>query len=126
MNKVGRIDFYFKNGDIRVNCVDNDVDWKPLLSEYDEVEIMQFTGLLDKNGKDIYEGDIVKIAPNDGVNIGLTEKINWVDQTKWIGGKCPVNGFVNHESIYKVKPEVIGNIYENPELSPQYEVKDKE
>jgi uncharacterized phage protein (TIGR01671 family) len=71
---------------------------------------MQSTGLKDKNGVDIYEGDIVRISENH------IEVVKWVDESNWMADKCPVNGWVNHESIYKFKPEVIGNIYENPEL----------
>lgn len=72
--------------------------------------VMQYTGLKDKNGKEIYEGDIVIIGKS------LIEEIKWLDESNWIGEKCPVNGWVNHGSIYKQKPEIIGNIYENPEL----------
>lgn len=83
--------------------------------DYDIVDgesgnIMQFTGLLDKNGKEIYESDIVKIGKD------LIEEVKWIDQISWRAEKCPVNGFVNHESIYKEKPEIIGNVYENPDL----------
>jgi len=77
----------------------------------------QFTGLSDKNGVDIYEGDILRIGTN------LIEIVSWVDQDNWVSDKCPVNGWVNNESIYKKKPEVIGNIYENPELLKESNVK---
>jgi uncharacterized phage protein (TIGR01671 family) len=72
--------------------------------------LMQYTGLTDKNGVEIYEGDIVKIGKE------LIEEIKWVDESNWNDTKCSVNGWVNHESIYTEKPEVIGNIYQNPEL----------
>lgn len=75
-----------------------------------DYDIQEFTGLKDKNGKEIYEGDIVRISDD------LIEEIKWIDETNWMGEKCPVNGWVNHASIYKVRPEVIGNVFETPEL----------
>lgn len=85
----------------------DDVEWRARLKY---VDLMQYTGLKDKNGKKIYEGDILQIGSE------LVETVTWVDETTWNADKCPVNGWVNHESIYKQKPEIIGNIYSNPEL----------
>lgn len=72
--------------------------------------IMQFTGLRDRKSKEIYEGDILKIGED------LIEVVEWVSESNWMGDKCPINGFINHESIYKNKPEIIGNIFENANL----------
>lgn len=70
-------------------------------------EIMQYTGLKDKNGKDIYEGDIVSFLTHKKSDRG---QIVWQD--------C---GFVvdipKHDwTDISNDMEVIGNIYENPEL----------
>jgi hypothetical protein len=69
--------------------------------------LMQFTGLVDKNGTDIYEGDLVR---KDTYNIGYCLPIIWRDCMFQIG----IDGI---SPIYnETQFEVIGNIYENPEL----------
>lgn len=96
--------------------------------------LMQFTGLLDKNGKEIYEGDIMKVLDRDWVDAEKDTNIYIVYWYK--GGFMLVNktGIEEKEkaepniynkdwletTIYKGygrdKFEIIGNIYENPEL----------
>jgi len=82
--------------------------------------LMQFTGLLDKNGKEIYEGDIVKyqINFNPKKKIFITGKIEFKD-CSWIivsriKGVGENDEFLN--LVLDDELEVIGNIYENPEL----------
>ena len=77
--------------------------------------VMQYTGLKDKNGKEIYEGDIIlfphrrKFAKGQVVFYNSGYKIQYQEPCfdKFI------SLFVN---IYEFELEVIGNIYENPEL----------
>ncbi len=85
-------------------------------------ELMQFTGLKDKNGKEIYEGDIVEFNYiQSNKSLGMFEKIKSVGKVEyidWLGAYCILFEEDSYVQIKlgKVNFEVIGNIYENPEL----------
>ena len=84
-----------------------------LNADFDEIELMQYTGLKDKNNKEIYEGDIVKLRANHGIGV-----VKYYDEwgafvVEYVKSKPLV---VLGMSYYKEDIEVIGNIYENPEL----------
>ena len=66
--------------------------------------LMQYTGLKDKNGKEIYEGDILHIITADMVNLNYKCVVEWSENGYY-------KDFVNYDMA-----EVIGNIYENPTL----------
>jgi len=76
------------------------------------VEIMQYIGLKDKNGTEVYEGDIVKCDSS----LGCPHEIVWREAAPFdnIGGW----GLKGTNSTYDWigGEEVIGNIYENKEL----------
>lgn len=83
-------------------------------------EVMQFTGLKDRNGTPIYDGDIIRVEPSSfaaeryktGTKI---EKVYWEED--W-GGWLPFNYDLRDSSddYLPERSEVIGNIYENPDL----------
>lgn len=101
----------------------------------DEIILQQFTGLQDKNGKDIYEGDVVLIPDTYTDRItedgrGPQEPDNHLSEVKYLEGcfKFIVkeNADILSKGEYTFEEledetgteelEVIGNIYENPEL----------
>ncbi|OAJ75223.1 hypothetical protein AYJ08_00295 [Brevibacillus sp. SKDU10] len=87
------------------------------LLEMDRFEMMQFTGLCDKNGKEIYEGDIVQIDNTDEVNMWFRGKKALVECKPGRFRILIESGEANmmKEDMSNVI-EVIGNIYENPDL----------
>ena len=72
-------------------------------------ELMQFTGSRDRNGKEIYEGDIVKNS------FGSLYIIRWVDCMMGFKGE-PLNVKNEVSDVEASELEVMGNIYENKEL----------
>jgi uncharacterized phage protein (TIGR01671 family) len=77
------------------------------LDQMGDIVLMQYTGLKDKNGKEIYEGDILTSRIMIACNL-FFNNLGIVDlplQEQWAGLSTELE-----------KEKVIGNIYENPEL----------
>ena len=85
--------------------------------EYDDLVIMQYIGLKDKHGEEIYEGDIIEYLDYSGGAIifgGKQPKSKGVIKINAIG-----RGIEYLRGIGKLnedKVEILGNIYENPEI----------
>lgn len=101
---------------IDLNNDDNDFDSTPdtWVLRKEGINLMQYTGLLDKNGKEIYEGDIVRVITD------LEEGAELLMKVEWENGAFILYGYgwaiiLCEEERYR-ELEIISNIYENPEL----------
>ena len=91
------------------------IKWHAMSNWKDCLEVMQYTGLKDKNDTEIYDGDIVQLAN------GVKQKVYWENEIfAWNVERFSRNGRVNYIMLYELRDittfEVIGNIYEHPEL----------
>ncbi|CYU89262.1 TPA: hypothetical protein TZY74_000041 [Streptococcus suis] len=85
------------------------LDWRDFENgkTYNGVVLMQSTGVFDKNGKEIFEGDVVNIFGEKLSKIYYSDGAFCVDIL--IGG-TPLHAFLSEQL------EIIGNIHRNPEL----------
>lgn len=82
----------------------------------EDIEIMQYTGLKDKNGVEIWEGDRVRTWIENHIPGGMETDIGWIvwDKCK---GAWRVQSYTWWVGLDQAIFEVIGNIYENRELT---------
>jgi hypothetical protein len=93
-------EIFFSNED--VDCYEH--------TDFKDIELMQYTGLKDKNNKEIYEGDIVTLHNSKYKVIFNTKEARFVLRDDEFESEIP---FTNNNNE---RMEIIGNIYENPEL----------
>jgi len=90
-----------------------------LLSAYNDggiEELMQYTGLKDLRGVEIYEGDIVKIIEEGRKESEIIKEVIWSEELGAFYAEDILGLFINSTRNDKYVVEVIGNIYENKEL----------
>ena len=97
-----------------INSASNYIGLNDLPGKFNDnfIELMQYTGLKDKNGGEIYEGDIVKIYDDFGKDELLIDSVISVPGGFMLKDWDSEYGWPNTEDSV----EIIGNIYENPEL----------
>lgn len=112
VREVGMIDFYNK----QVSVYDIGIGFRggAAIFSFDKVEFMENTGLKDKNGKYIYEGDIVTVNDTWDCIIEYNQS-SCAFVLKSIDSRWSTGYFSNYDDIEEML-EVIGNVYENEEL----------
>ncbi len=88
------------------------------LEQTDEFILRQYTGLKDKEGKEIYEGDVVNVKRygNKKWETGKVIWDNYFHSIKCKYSNTPKSGTYGIRWEEVIDSEIIGNIYENPEL----------
>lgn len=98
----------------------NEFPFLPLLknmySENLDVEIMQYTGMKDFNGKEIYEGDIVVVGQDTGNKYDRYIMTFNDDSHSYLAKQQGTLGSYIGPGYWNDKLVVIGNIYDNPEM----------
>ena len=110
MCDVTNISFDSKFVDI---CQQGDTErYTEMSVEFDEITLMQSTGLFDKNGKEIFEGDIVKMSKD------VYSEPTYYEVVRHYGGAYRLESKQHGCKLWlrHTDCEVVGNVYENPEL----------
>lgn len=110
------------NGDIQIDLAFHETKGWYDCHSANEIELMQYTGINDKNGTEIYDGDIIKFSERS-INGFISTHVCRVFQSE--NGAWRVEGhpdfdtsYITRRELYLIRKicEVIGNVYGNPEL----------
>lgn len=83
----------------------------------DNLPLMQYTGVQDKNGTEIYEGDILRFKTKWDCETWRVEQVRFGDGSFHLGFViCMYHTQIDEHQETRTTMEVIGNIHENPEL----------
>jgi hypothetical protein len=97
-------------------CFGNSKTEDLFFRDFEEVELMQYTGLKDKNGKEIYEGDILFFRDENMKYIVVWQDtafiIKSIEIRKYLEKMCWLDDT-------EICCEIVGNIYENKKLSEE-------
>ena len=99
----------------QVYCISGYFDHAKV-DEYDGVQISQFTGLKDRQGREIYEGDILKYGSCVEVVFYEPTMGRFMTELKKCNDESEIGEISSLSPYYTDNYEVIGNIYENSEL----------
>jgi uncharacterized phage protein (TIGR01671 family) len=94
--------------------------------DFDTLIPQQFIGLLDKNGKEIYEGDLVNFKTNNTVCLGDLDVMEWEsEEVYWDDYFCSFcferrYATTVYDKVMLETLEVVGNVFENPEKVKYY------
>lgn len=110
---------YFQDGEIEEFELNDTLMADYIPADTDEVTIMQSTGLKDKNGKEIFEGDIIK----NGIDIMSIKRhdtlgfyIDFKGKVEFLADGADLDEFEEDAKEIDSFIEIIGNIYEKPEF----------
>ena len=113
-------DVGFKEMESWESLLTSDVLPEVLQGVFPNLKLMQYTGLKDRNGVEIYEGDILEMAEQSLLRFEVVyDAGHMAFMRKWIDKRVPATrckGEMEHLSANTDFLEVIGNGYENPEL----------
>ena len=111
---VSVIGIDFKYEYIRYTEDDNLFNENYKTAEFKNIELLQFTGLKDNGGQELYEADVIKF--NDGID-DIYGLISYDDEDGTY--RVSYENITEHLSEREGDFEIVGNIFENPDLHEQ-------